>query len=367
MIERSKIIFRMIATLALCVGLLTKPVLAQDPPAIAAASSDAGALRATIASAVREGSVSYWDTVIQPETNDELAGAFREAYHLPASFAVKYTLSTTLGLITRVEQEVGAGNVSVDIASIASPPWINGLIASGHVMKYNSPEYKAYGRAFEAKLGRPSYYAFNGAYVFVPMWNADTLDFKGKSWKDVLAAVPTGRISLNDGANSATGLLSYMGLRSILDLQYFKDLAAMRPAFIVRSEATAERLVSGEDLMAFGGMPTRAYQYNERGGNLKFIFPSEGVILLGQDSFILAKAPHPDAAKLWLDFTLSEQGQSILAKREALISGRSGFTSPLPEYAPSIDSIKIIKMDWDHITQDEIRKARTEWLSVFSP
>jgi len=135
----------------------------------------------------------------------------------------------------------------------------------------------------------------------------------------------------------------------------------------LRSEATAERLVTGQDLMAFGGMPTRVYQYNERGANLKFLMPSEGVVLLGQGTFILNKAPHPNAAKLWLDFTLSEQGQTILSRREALISGRSGFKSPLPDYAPAFDSLKVIKMDWEHITTDDIRKAKEEWLSIFNP
>src|SRR5205807_3800657 len=145
---------------------------------------------------------------------------------------------------------------------------------------------------------------------------------------------------------SATALLTYIGLRQVLGVEFFRDLAKMKPFFIVRSEATAERIVAGEDLMAFGGMPTRAYQYNEKGARLHMLFPDEGVVLLGQGSFILAKAPHPNAAKLWLDFTLSEQGQKILSEREALVSGRSGFKSPLPEYAPPIDQLKLIKMDY---------------------
>jgi iron(III) transport system substrate-binding protein len=359
---------RLFAAVALGLGLAIPHARADDPPAIqAAAPPEKEGLRATLEAAQKEGMVSYWDTVIQPETHDELVAGFRKAYGLPSGFAVKYTLSPTLGLITRVEQEVGSGNVTIDIASIASPPWINGLVAAGHIMRYDSPEYRAYGKVFDAELGKPSYYAFNGAYIFVPMWNADSLEFKGKSWKDVLAAVPPGRISLNDSANSATGVLAYMGLRTIFDLDYFKNLARMKPAFVLRSEATAERLVTGQDLMAFGGMPTRAYQYNERGANLKFLLPAEGVVLLGQDSFILNQAPHPNAAKLWLNYTLSEEGQKILAKREALISGRSGFTSPLPDYAPAIDTLKIVKMDWGHISQDDIRKAKAEWLSIFNP
>ncbi len=322
---------------------------------------------ATIAGAKQEGMVSYWDTIIQPETHDALAAGFRAAYGLPASFQVKYTLSATLALITKIEQETASGNVTVDVASIASPPWVNGLVAAGHVMRHDSPEYAAYTAVFAAKLGQPGYYAFNGGYVFVPMWNADTLTFKGTSWKDVLGAVPAGRISTNDGGNSATGLLTYMGLRDALGVDYFKSLARMKPAFVVRSEGTAERLVTGQDLMAFGGMPTRAAQNNEKGANLDILFPSEGVVLMGQSSFILTKAPHPNAAKLWLDFTLSEAGQTILAKREALISGRAGFKSPLPKYAPAMDTLKLIPVAWDKIGTEDIRKAKAEWQGIFAP
>jgi iron(III) transport system substrate-binding protein len=364
--KRSKHMMKPIVLIAI---LLAAPLArAQDAPAVqAAAPAERDALRTTIEAAKREGAVSYWDVVIQPETNDALAAAFRKHYGLPSSFAVRYTLSITTNLITRVEQEVGAGNVTIDVASIASPPWITGLIAGGHVMKYDSPEHKAYGVTFDAGLGKAGYFAFNGAYTFIPMWSEDHRGFKGKSYRDVLGAVPSGRISLNDSTKSATALLTYIGLRQVLGVDYFRDLAKMKPLFIVRSEATAERLVSGEDLMAFGGMPTRAYQYNERGARLKLMFPDEGIVLLGQGSFILAKAPHPNAAKLWLDFTLSEAGQTILAQREALISGRSGFKSPLPDYAPPIDQLKLIKMDYGAITTDDLNKARAEWVNLFNP
>ena len=43
----------------------------------------------------KEGSLAYWDVVIQPETNDALTAAFRRRYGLPNSFAVHYELSAT--------------------------------------------------------------------------------------------------------------------------------------------------------------------------------------------------------------------------------------------------------------------------------
>lgn len=349
--------------------LLMGTARAQEPPAVQAAPPERReALKAMIEAAKKEGSVSYWDIVIQPETNEALTAGFRKYYGLPNNFPVRYTLSVTTNLITRVEQETAAGNVTIDVASIASPPWITTMIKAGHVMQYDSPEHKAYQLTFDAGLGKAGYFAFNGAYTFIPMWSTDhEKKFAGKSYKEVLGAVPPGRISLNDSTKSATGLLTYIGLRQQLGLDYFKELAKMKPYFIVRSEATAERLNAGEDLLAFGGMPTRAYQYNDKGAKLKLMWPDEGLVLLGQGSFILAKAPHPNAAKLWLDYTLSEPGQQILSKLEALVSGRSGFKPPLPEYAPAIDSLKLVKMDWGAITTEDLNKARAEWLSVFNP
>lgn len=348
--------------------MLLSAARAQDAPAVQAAAPERrDALKALIEAAKKEGSVNYWDIVIQPETNELLTAGFRKYYGLPTNFAVRYTLSITTNLITRVEQETAAGNVTIDVASIASPPWITGLIKAGHVMQYESPEHKAYQLTFDAGLGKAGWFAFNGAYTFIPTWSTEHSKFAGKSYKDVLGAVPVGRMSLNDSTKSATGLLTYIGLRQVLGVDYFKELAKMKPSFIVRSEATAERLAAGEDLMAFGGMPTRAYQYNDKGAKLKVMWPEEGLVLLGQGSFILAKAPHPNAAKLWLDYMLSEAGQTILSKHEALVSGRSGFKSPLPEYAPPIDQIKLVKMDWSAISTEDLNKARAEWVSIFNP
>ena len=60
-------------------------------------------------------------------------------------------------------------------------------------------------------------------------------------------------------------------------------------------------------------------------------------------------------------------GPDALVKGEALISGRAGFKSPLPEYAPSMDSLKIIKIDWENVSTAELEKMRAEWTGIFNP
>lgn len=355
--------------LAACMTMISHTAqAAEDPPAMKGRADAAREpLRKTIAAAAKEGEISYWDAVIQPTTNNALAAAFRRHYGLPDSFKVSYSLSATGALVTRVDQELSAGRVTIDVVGIASLPWVHEKVRAGHVMQYNSPEYPAYKAAFEKGLGLDGYFAFNGAYIFVPMWSTDRMELKGTSYKDVLGAVPPGRLTVGDAGTSVTYLATYMAQRDLLGVDFFKQLAAMKPVLALRSELIANQLVTGQYQLAWSGMPTRAYQFNQKGGKLKFLLPKEGVVLLPQAQFITAKAPHPNAAKLWLDFVLSEEGQRIIVNGEAMISGRSGFKSPLPEYAPPIDSLNVIKMDWAKISTADMNKARAEWTSIFNP
>ncbi len=358
---------RLIAALGLVLATCSLGV-ADEPRAVREAdAARQELLRALIAAAAREGELSYWDTIIQPNTHAALVAAFRDYYGLPASFKVSYSLAIPNILVTRVEQELAAGRVTMDVVAVASLPWVYDKIKAGQVMPYDSPQYRYYRAAFDKGLGRDGYFAFNGAYVFVPMWNTDKLPFKGVSWKDVIGAVPSARMSMGDVANSLTYLSTYMGLKLVLEPEYFKHLAQMRPVFLGRSELIANQLVTGQNLLAFSGMPTRAYQVNQRGAKLKFLLPKEGVVLLPQAMFILAAAPHPAAAKLWIDFILSDIGQKIMVNSEAVMSGRSGFVSPIPDYAPAIESLNVIKIDWNTVSQDDMEKARQEWISIFNP
>ncbi len=355
--------------IALVLTLFTQLLpAAEEPLALkAAAGPQKEQLRALIAAAAKEGELSSWDVVIQPSTHNILFEAFSKHYGMPAGFKVNYSLARSVDLVTRINQEVQAGRVTMDVVAIALLPFVHEKVKAGHVMRYDSPQYAAYRAVFEKGLGKEGYFAFNGAYIFVPMWDSAKLNFKGTSWNDVIGAVPSGRMSMGDSANSVTYLATYMGLKTVLGVDYFKRVAAMKPTFIVRSEQIANQIVTGQDMFAFSGMPTRAYQFNKRGAQLKFLLPKEGVILLPQAIFIMAKAQHPNAAKLWLDFILSDTGQKILVENEALISGRAGFVSPIPDYAPPIDKLNVIKIDWENITEEDQNKAKTEWLSIFKP
>jgi hypothetical protein len=39
----------------------------------------------------------------------------------------------------------------------------------------------------------------------------------------------------------------------------------------------------------------------------------------------------------------------------------------LPEYAPPLEKLKLIKVDWKNISGEDLKKAREEWSRVFMP
>jgi iron(III) transport system substrate-binding protein len=341
---------------------------AQDAPAVQQATgAEKTRIQELIRVAAQEGELDYLDTVIQPETNDTLAAAFRKRYGLPTGFKVNYTLLTPGNLITRLEQEIRAKRLTADVAAVGSPVWAAQQTRQGAVMAYDTPEYANYSKSFQLGLGMKGYFAFNGGYTFVVMWNSENLKFKGTSWRDVIAAVPPGRISYGDCSKSDSALGTYMGLRKVLDREFFESLARLRPVFLYKAELFASRLVTGEDLMTAMGLPGRAYQSNKKGATLEILIPSEGVVLIPQSMFILQGAQHPASAKLWLDFVLSDEGQQIIVEREAMISGRDGFTSPLPKYAPSIGNLNVIAMNWGSISIADLQSAREECSAIFHP
>ncbi|HBQ2591872.1 ABC transporter substrate-binding protein, partial [Klebsiella pneumoniae] len=51
-------------------------------------------------------------------------------------------------------------------------------------------------------------------------------------------------------------------------------------------------------------------------------YPKDYVLVLSRVSFISQESEHPNAAKLWLDYVLSEKGQQILASQADIPSIR---------------------------------------------
>ena len=79
-----------------------------------------------------------------------------------------------------------------------------------------------------------------------------------------------------------------------------------------------------------------------KGAPVEFVFPAEGVSAVTEPVAILSSAKNPDAAKAFVDFVLSEEGQK-LAVGQGYIPARAD--AGMPAGYPDRSTIKVLSYD----------------------
>ena len=89
--------------------------------------------------------------------------------------------------------------------------------------------------------------------------------------------------------------------------------------------------------------------------------PSEGWAAAAYPAAILARAPHPNASKLFIDFIHSALGQKLLNEKALNRVGRLGIESR-PEFPKPIYATEgCIKMNWKRVSSEDRIKAQEEF------
>ena len=82
--------------------------------------------------------------------------------------------------------------------------------------------------------------------------------------------------------------------------------------------AMLERVGSGEHLIAYDIFGSYAIAREKKDPSIGWVLPNDYTLVTSRVAFISAKAKAPNAAKLFLDFLLSKDGQTILANQADL-------------------------------------------------
>jgi iron(III) transport system substrate-binding protein len=346
-----------IAALTAGLCLCTTLALAQGAP-------DART-KALIEGAQKEGELVYIDNLMAPESRKAMHEAFLKRYGLKNFKITPYLLKSS-EVIARVDQELKADRVSADWVLVNVATFWRDLEKRRALMEYCSPEYAAFTAL--AQAGVPDggcYFKASLGVAFTPMWNPKYVKEDLDSWEKIVDPKYKGQIIFSDPLKGAVYLDTYIGMRKVLPVSWFKKMAGLKPFFLVRSTDIRDKIMTGEYAIAVLGYAPRAYQVR-KDVELKVSYPKEGVVVLGSFAGIMAKAAHPNAAKLWTDFFYSKEGMAILRKHEAVIAGRGDLApdTEVEKFVPSISKLKIIKVDWDKLTEKDRKAARAEYESI---
>jgi iron(III) transport system substrate-binding protein len=176
-----------------------------------------------------------------------------------------------------------------------------------------------------------------------------------KSWKDILDPKYKGKI-LADDFRAIGGGSSYFSVTyEKFGKQFHEKLAQQDVAFTRDMREAERRIARGEYAIYLPWLLN--YLPSLKGLPVKAAIPEEGVVYLPYASSILTKAPHPNAARVLIDFMLSDEGQAIYAS-EGLLPTAEGMTGKLPPDYAMLAHIKLLGVSKLELTDPMVAEAK---------
>lgn len=146
-----------------------------------------------------------------------------------------------------------------------------------------------------------------------------------KSYKDLLNPKWKGKMSMNDPTVTGSGA-KFPGVigGAIMGWDYIRELAKQEPAIVRDERLQVEWLAKGKYPIAINPGDIPFAEVKNAGASIEWLTPQEGTyVTSGYGAIALLKgAPHPSAAKLFINWLLTKEGQTMFSVAGGMQSGR---------------------------------------------
>jgi iron(III) transport system substrate-binding protein len=182
-----------------------------------------------------------------------------------------------------------------------------------------------------------------------------------RAWKDVLDARWKGKVAYADATKSGSSytlLVTWLTIYGKNDAGWKFVEDVLRQAKVLPKSSMTYQMVANGEIPVGLTFEQAAFDYLKSGAPVGIVYPSEGTAVTLDGSAIVKGAQHPNAAKLFLDFAVSKDGQEIMVQRFGRRSVRKDVGSPAG--LPRLDQIKAIDYDFQYAAEN-----RTQLLKRF--
>jgi len=271
---------------------------------LSASAARAGSDAKIIEAAKKEGNVSYYTTMTLSQSK-KVVDKFQEKYPF-----IKPELFRGGGdeVLNRIQNEARGGLNAWDVVSTRGDSVLT-LRDAKLITSYRSPESKFIDRDMVDDEGYWTAYYVN-PYVLGFNTKLVNKDEAPKTYEQLLDAKWKGKkISIDDSAYGLlAGLIHAWGKEKAVG--YFKKLAAQEPVVMRGNTNRVQLAMAGEYPLIIAYAPT-IQRETSKGHPMDWV-PLEPVPVQVNPMMLAAKAPHPNAGKLFIDFLLSKAGQKML-------------------------------------------------------
>ncbi|WP_019121190.1 ABC transporter substrate-binding protein [Brevibacillus massiliensis] len=302
-----------------------------------------------------EGTLHFYTS--QPDKDAAaLIDAFTKKY---PDVKVELFRSGTEEVISRLLAEAETNNVKADVLLVADAPTFISLKKRDLLLPYQSKEADEI--PDELKDADGTYYGTKIMSTVLAV-NTKNVTELPDSWKVLTspAAAEKGIMPSPLYSGAAAYNLGVLIRQEGFGWDYFQALAANKVTVVKGNGAVLKSLASGEK--DYGMIVDyMVAQAKKEGSPVELVYPKEGVPVITEPIGILKATQNAEAAKAFVDFVLSEEGQNV-ASSLGYTPIRKGVKAP--EGLKSIDQLNVLSANPQELeeTREEDKKKFGEMI-----
>jgi iron(III) transport system substrate-binding protein len=274
--------------------------------------------RSTLEEGARKEGEIIWYTSMSLTDFPKIVGAFEKAFPY---VKIRTNRLSQSSLMPKIDTEARAGRFAVDVVASA-PVEMWEFKQKGFSAGYLSPELKAFPAGAYDPQG---FWSSTEVTPLVLAFNTQLVPAQDvpRSYQDLL--LPKWRGKMNFGSDEyAWYSVMLDGMGKAKGLEFMRALA--RQQLHIPGGSSIMRLqlmLAGESAIAIAARGRRATEYREKGAPLDYRlldpYPAEPNGLA-----LMRRAAHPHASILFIDWMLSDEGQTVLAQQVPRLTLRKG-------------------------------------------
>lgn len=221
----------------------------------------------------------------------------------------KYLRAQNGALYSKVLAERSAGRFAVDVIQFSEPATALDFQKRGGYTRHLSPQSEFYAPEF---LSNPAGDFFCIGVTFAGIcYNTDKVkpEDAPKAWKDLLKPQWLNAMSVKQ-STSGLQFVQWYELKKLYGEGFWKEFAKLRPRGFDSRAQLFDRLAKGDDKVCGLAELAGYLLAKEKGAHIAFVAPADGLPAGPLFNGVVDKAPHPEAARLFVDWLMSLRGQA---------------------------------------------------------
>ncbi len=340
---KALVLMRYIFSALLTASLLILPARAADPALIAAAQ--------------KEGEVIWYTAFIVNQLVRPASDAFEKLYGVK----VKHIRANASDIALRIINEGKAGKVQSDVFD--STTGTAALKKAGMVEKFIPPNVAHFPKEM---LDPEGYWVAVNSYILAPAVNTSMIprDQWPKTLEDFLDPRWQGKIAWSTSLSSggapgfiATVIKEYGEAKG---MDYLRRLALQKPINInAAARRVTDQMIAGEFPLALQIFNNQPVSSARQGAPVAWL-PVQPVTASLNGISVTKGAPHPNAARLFVEFMVSAEGQKIVAAND-YIPADPDTPAADPDMKPDGKSLRA-----QYFNPEELEAGMSGWADVFN-